>query len=191
MMTREAVSKQTQSGITRVYRVWYLDDPPERAEAVTFFENLGECPWLCPKMCVPEFLHDLPIEEANEYLRHHPVLEEYSGLVSCGGELIQDDDLRRLEYLPELKFVRLHSDNITDAGVRHFRHLRHVEWFELYSLQVTDASQAVIRQFRQLRLLDLQGSLGLSRAACEAVIRELGVREFWLPRRPAEPGGCT
>ena len=101
-MPREAMIERTQYGITRVYRVWYLDDPPERAEAVTFFETLGECPWLFPKMSVPEFLHDLPIEEANEYLRHHPVLEQYSSLVRWGGELIHDDDLRRLEYFPEL-----------------------------------------------------------------------------------------
>jgi hypothetical protein len=144
-MPREAVIEQTQYGITRVYRVSYLDDPPERAEAVTFFEKLGKSKWLFPKMSVPEFLSGLPINEANEYLRRNPVLKQYRSLVSWGGELIHDDDLRRLEYLPELEVVRLHSDNITDAGVQHFRHLRQVEWFELYSSRMTDICLDVIR----------------------------------------------
>jgi hypothetical protein len=185
-MPREAEIQRTQYGITRAYRVWYLDDPPERVEAVTFFEQFGECPWLFPKMNVPEFLHALPIQEANEYLRQHPVEEQYSSLVSWGGELIRDDDLRRLEYFPELEIVRLHSDNITDAGVHHFRHLQEVEWFEFYSAQVTDACLEVLRQLPSIRLLDLQGCPRLSRRSCEALVRDLGVRESWLPWSSAE-----
>ncbi|QEL17432.1 hypothetical protein [Limnoglobus roseus] len=184
---REAEFQRTQYGVTRTYRMRRLDDPPERTEAVNFFETVGEIPWLHSAINLPEFLHGLPIEEANEYLSHHPIREEYSCLVLWEGELIHDDDLRCIEHLPELEIVRLHSDNITDAGVSHLRYLRQVDVFELYSSRVTDVCLDVIRQLRTIRLLDLQGCRQLSRGRCEEVARELGVQESWLPETHAEP----
>jgi len=174
-------------GISRTYRVWLLDDPPERAAAVAFFNGLPDGPWLTSKIALPKHLDALSIEDANAWLRDNPLPELYDGLVCWDGDAIRDDDLRWLEYIPELEVVRLHSDHITDAGVSHFRHSRQVEWFELYSSRVTDECLDVVRQFRKLRLLDLQGSPGLSRRACETLVRELGVQQSWLPCCRAEP----
>jgi hypothetical protein len=46
---RETKASVTQYGVTRTYRVYYVDDPPERAEAVAFFQHIGQWPCLTPQ----------------------------------------------------------------------------------------------------------------------------------------------
>jgi hypothetical protein len=180
-MPRESEIHHTQGGQTRVYHVVYADDPPERAEAVAFFGRLGGHSGLFPRMDVPEVVRTLPIEDANALLRRNPMPERFSGLFVEGGTLIRDEDLRRLEYLPELERVHLRADSITDAGVRHLRYLPQIKSLILYSAGVTNACLDVLRTLRTLRQLDLQGSTRLSRKKCAAVTRELVGCECWLP----------
>jgi hypothetical protein len=58
----------------------------------------------------------MPIEEANTYLRQHPIREQWSfGRQSSIG----DGDLARLRNLPEISHLNISSDQISDAGVKH------------------------------------------------------------------------
>ncbi len=180
-MPRETVIRSVRNGVSRVYRVTYADESPERREAIAFFENLDDRLWLMPEMDLPEFLHALPIEEANLYLQHNPLLQGYSGLVVWDGDLIDNDDLRRLQFLPELESVQMESDAITDEGVHHLRHLNRIDALVLSSAKVTDACFDVIAGLRTLTSLDLRGSPGLSRDKWETALQELGIRQFWLP----------
>jgi len=180
-MPREVTISRTQHGVTRVYKIVYQDDPPEREEAVAFFERLGPHAGLWSRTDFLDSLHTLPIEEANAYLRDNPVPQHYRALYSQSGELTHDEDLRYLEYLPELEDVHLHSDTLTDRGIRYLRHLGQLKRLVLYLNRITNASLEVLRGLRMLRSLDLQGSPRLSRRACAALAQELGIRDYWGP----------
>src|SRR4051812_42233978 len=116
-MLREQQITVTCGGVRREYVVVYQEDSPERTEAVQFFQKSG-CR-LFPTMAVPEIVSAMPIMEANAYLRRHPIQEQWSLLAIPHDSGIQDSDLSRLKYLPELSQVKIHSNRITDAGVKH------------------------------------------------------------------------
>jgi hypothetical protein len=180
-MPRQTEVRVKQRGVVRVYQVWYADDPPARAEAVDYFQSLGKWPWLSGS-ALPRSLDSMPIEEANAWLRDHPLPDLHDWLVSAdGGEQVRDDDLQRLEHLPELTYVELKLDHLTDAGVCHLRNLRELESLGLQCPRLTDASLDVIRELRTLRTLDLQLSRGISRQKCKALVADMRISEFWLP----------
>lgn len=90
-MPREETLTVTSGVVRRDYRVVYRDDSPERAEAVAFFREHAEC--LFPAMRIPEEVSVMPIQEANEYLRRHPIEQQWSLLRIGRQNPIGDDDL--------------------------------------------------------------------------------------------------
>jgi hypothetical protein len=173
--------RQTFRGVTRVYHPWYTDPPPERASAVAFFDGLSRWPWLGHKLDLPKHLDAMSVEEANAWLVNHPRPELYDTLVSSDRNAIRDDDLSRLEHLPEIERVHLWSDHLTDAGVVHLRHLHNLKSLGLYSRLVTDGCLDIIREMRTVRSLDLQLCPGISRRKWQALVKEMGIREYWFP----------
>lgn len=188
-MPREESLTVTSGGVRRDYRVVYRDDSPERAEAVAFFREHAEC--LFPAMRIPDEVSGMPIEGANEYLRRHPVEEQWSLLRIGRQNPIGDDDLARLRHLPELDHVQISSDRITDAGVEYLIHLVAMTHLGIFSAGVTDACLPIIRTLRSLRSLDLQASPNLSRAAVLAAVDAMPwLRDAWPPPDPARLAEC-
>lgn len=182
-MPREETLTVTSGGDRREYRVAYRDDSPERAEAVEFFREKAEC--LFPAMGIPDAVTGMPIEEANEYLRRHPIEQRWSLLRIGRQNPIGDDDLARLRHLPELVHVQISSDRITDAGVEHLVHLPAVTHLGIFAAGVTDACLRVVRGLRSLRSLDLQSSPHLSRAAVLAAVEAMPwLQDAWPPPDP-------
>ena len=70
----------------------YQDDPPEREEAIRFFEKLADC-CLLPRMNLPPEIERMSVEEANAYLREHPFQEEWSMLNIGRQSPITDSEL--------------------------------------------------------------------------------------------------
>src|SRR5215813_2009801 len=89
----------------REYIVVYRDDPPDRKETVEFFTKHGDT--LFPSMATPPEVENMPIEEANAYLRQHPIEKQWASLTISDEHPIQDDDLARLRHLPEIRHVRI------------------------------------------------------------------------------------
>lgn len=174
-------------GDVRLYWIHYWEDPLGRVEAIRFFNGLSVLPVLYSCSSLPRFLVGMPAAEANEYLRKNPMRLKFRALEVGPDASIRDDDLRRLEYFPELEHVYLWNDAITDEGVRHLRHLRNIKKLNLYSTGITDGCLDTLRGLRTLRCLDIQGNPGLSRAACERLVRDLGGIESWLPYEPSPP----
>jgi hypothetical protein len=106
-------------------------------------------------MDLPPAVHKMSQTNADAYLRGHPIPKRWSMLAIWGP--VADDDLARLQYLPELEILKIHSD-VSDFGISHIRHLRNLEWLVLYSSRVTDACLGPISELASLRLLDMQGS---------------------------------
>jgi hypothetical protein len=183
-MPREQRITVTRGAVSRNYLVTYWDDPPERAEAVHFFRELPDCR-LFPEVVIPPEVEEMPIEEANAYLRRHPIQQGWSLLTIGHQSPIEDGDLARLRHLPELSHVRIFSDRITDAGVRHVLLLPHLSRLLVYSGQVTDECLGIIRQLRSLASLDIQASANVSREAALAAIEAMPwLRDAWPPPDP-------
>lgn len=172
----------------RVYTVWYTDDSRERLEAVRFFRKSAAC--LFPAMGLPAEVEGMPFRKANDYLRQHPFQERWSLLSIKQGNPICDNDLLRLQYLPELQAVHVFRADISDEGVKCLLLLRGIERLVLYSDKVTDGCLRFIRQMKSLRSLDLQGSPGVSRSAFHKVVRSLPEKlESWPPPDRRRQGG--
>ncbi len=188
-MPRERQITVTCGGISREYLVVYQDDPPERKEAVEFFKEHGDR--LFPSMAIPSEVEKMPIEKANAYLRRHPIQEQWNLLTIGQQSPIQDGDLARLRYLPEINEVKIRSDRITDAGLRHLLLLPHLTHLLVYSGQVTDECLGIIRQLRSLVSLDIQASDNVSRAAALAAIEAMPwLRDAWPPPDPVRLAEC-
>jgi hypothetical protein len=194
-MPREERIMVTRGAVRREYLVTYRDDPPERAEAVSFFQKHASS--LFPSMAIPAAVKEMPIEEANAHLRRHPIQEQWNLLTITGENPIYDDDLSWLKYLPEITQVKIVSDRITDAGVKHLLALRNLTHLLLYSSQVTDACLGTIRQLRSLVSLDIQAAANVSRQATLATVEAMPwLRDAWprrmtLPRRNRRPRFAT
>ncbi len=89
----------------RQFVVTLLDDPPDRAEAVAFFSRL-ERPMRAASSLPPE-IDAMNSEEAQLYLDNNPQEERWGLLRILPQDIVRDDDLRRLEFIPEL--VRVHA----------------------------------------------------------------------------------
>jgi hypothetical protein len=64
-----------------------------------------------------------------------------------------DDDLRDLQYLPELKKLELICPNVTDAGFEHMESLRDLEWLAICCPNVTAKSIAILPRLPRLKEL--------------------------------------
>src|SRR6516164_6818703 len=102
-MPRETQITVTHGAVWREYTVVFRDDPPERAEAVRFFQEHADS--LFPDMSTPPEVNEMPIEEANAYLRRHPIKEQWFQLTIGRKNPVRDEDLSRLRYLPEISQV--------------------------------------------------------------------------------------
>src|SRR5262249_5389308 len=128
---------------------------------------------------------------ANAYLRRHPIEERWSLLTVGRDSLIHDGDLIRLRHLQEITHVKLSSDRITDAGVKHLLLLPHLTHLLVYSSRVTDESLGVIRQLRSLVSLDIQASPNVSREAALAAIEAMPwLQDAWPPPDPVRLAEC-
>jgi hypothetical protein len=165
-----------RDGMRRTYNVWYAEDPPERAEAVQFFQAPHK---LFPEMDLPPAVYQMALPEADAYLRDHPIPKRWSMLTLWGP--VADDDLARLQYLPELEILKIHSD-VSDCGISHIRHLHDLEWLVLYSGRVTDACLQTVSELESLRMLDMQGSHRVSPEAFSAAVGRMPKLErSWPP----------
>jgi len=81
-MPREQTITVTRGSVRREYLVVYRDDPPERAEAVRFFQEHADS--LFPSMAIPPEVEEMPIQEANAYLRRHRIQEQWDLLTVAG-----------------------------------------------------------------------------------------------------------
>lgn len=161
-MPRQQKIEVACDGLRRTYVVWYADDPPARREAIAFFRAAGD---LFPTMNIPRKVEEMPVDEANKYLKSHPVQEQWDGLTLVGA--IVDGDLSRLQHVRELRRVRLLNSNVSDQGLKHLLWLDRIECLVLYSDRLTDACLESIRQMSSLRTLDMQGSPNVSCSAFE------------------------
>jgi len=165
----------------RDYFVVFQDDPPERAEAVRFFQDLTDCR-LYPSAAIPLELEKMPIGEANAHLRQHPIQRLWSLLTIGHQSPNRDSDLARLRHLPEIGHIQIFSDQITDVGVKHLLLLGGLSQLILYSNQFTDECLRDIRQLRSLTSLDLQAASKVSREAVLATIIEMPwLQSTWPP----------
>ena len=179
-MATESWLEVGRDGHRRRYSVWYADDPPERQEAVTFF---GEPHHLFPAMELPREVYGMPLPAANHYLRDHPIPKLWTSLTVR--DPIRDDDLARLQFLPELKMLKLHC-NVSDAAVRHVLQLKAPELLLVYSSRVTDQCLETISKLSTLRYLDMQRAGNVSPTLFNAVVHGLPrMLESWPPRPAA------
>lgn len=179
-MPREIRIQVTLGDLQRTYAVWYSDDPPARKAAVAFFQESGD---LFPAMAIPPEVEQMPIDDANEYLKRHPAQEQWDGLTLAGP--VVDCDLLQLKYVRELRRVWLMSGDVSDEGVKNLLWLEQLECLVLYSDRITNACLKSIQQMSSLRSVDLQGSPHVTRAAFEAAVLSLPrIEAYWAPGPP-------
>jgi hypothetical protein len=157
----------------RAYTLTYLDDSPERQEAIQFFQRSRGSSGLFPALNIPEIVSGMPRHAAQEYLDAHPIQEQWSLLAIREGDGISDDDLIRLRYIPEIHTLNVFSNRITDLGVRHVCFLRQLKHLALNSTSVTDACLDDITNIRTLLSLDMQMSRRVSRSAYLSAVKRL------------------
>jgi len=188
-MSREQRVTVTRNGVSRDYLVVYREAPPERAEAVHFFQTHADR--LLPGSAIPTAVEHMPLGDANAYLRKHPIEEQWSLLSIRQDNAIRDEDLARLRHVPELEHVKISSSEITDAGVRYLLLLPNLKHLLLYSSRVTDHCLQDIQKMRSLVSLDLQGTPNLSReAVLQAVAAMPWLRDVWPPPDPDHLAEC-
>lgn len=123
MLRRQEMSRQIGDAPRRDFVVTFEDDPPERAEAVRFFQRLRRP--IFPAMVLPDAIDGLPSEEAQRYLDRNPLQQRWSTLRILPEDGITDDDLSRLQFIPELEHLSLHG--VGDEAIRHAAHLRTID----------------------------------------------------------------
>jgi len=69
-----------------------------------------------------------------------------------------DDDLRVLHKLPDLKFLRLHSAQISDAGLEHLKGLVNLRSLELGNTRVTGSGLSRLQGLPKLQHLSLRAA---------------------------------
>jgi len=158
-------------------------------EAVCFFQQHADC--LFPSMTIPPEVEKMSVEDANAYLIQHPIQRQWCLLTIGPDDQIQDTDLTRLQYLPEIGQLKIFSDGITDAGVKHLLHLRGLSNLVLYSKQVTDECLKDIQTIRSLVSLDIQAASGVSRAAVLDTLNKMPwLQDAWPPTDPIQLAEC-
>lgn len=149
--------------LEREYTVTYLDDPPERREAVAFFQEFDD--GLFPAIDLPSCIDDLPFDQAQKYLDEHPMQERWSMLTITEGDPICDEDLARLQYLPELEIVKIYTSKISDCGIAHLKWLVSLECLILSSKRLTNACLQHIVRISSLQAVDMQRASQVTRDA--------------------------
>lgn len=168
----------------REFVVTFEDDPPERAEAVRFFQRLRRP--IGPARNLPDEVDQMSPEDAQRYLDANPRRQRWSTLRILAEDGVTDDDLARLRFIPELEQLSLY--NIGDEALRHVTHLHSIEGLGVYSEKVTDACLEHVRRLVTLRSIDFQGASNVSTAAFrEAVAALPRVVEVYPPRPDRTP----
>ena len=154
-MTRQTtIARTVGDGPKREFTITYLDDHPARAEAVAFFQTLDR--GLFPAMNLPEIIDGLTHAEAQRHLDNNPLQEQWSILTIGHDENVADDDLARLEHIPEIDVLKIYSSSITDTGFQHLKWLTRLEWLLVSSTSITDACLGTITQLKSLVGVDFQ-----------------------------------
>ena len=190
---KRLATQGTQSA-DRVYTLTYVDDPPERQEAISFLgakspNQKSEYRRLLPAINLPKEVEGMTAEAGQAYLDAHPMQQFWASLNIDHEDVIYDDDLRRLRFLPEIQRVKIMSSRITNAGVRHLLHLTDLRSLVLYSGRITSGCLGDIVHLKSLETLDLQMSPRVSRSAFEAAVAQLPLLEDVFPpwRWPLSP----
>jgi hypothetical protein len=159
---------------TREYRITYRDDAPERAAAIEFFRNRFGISCL---IAVDEWLwalfDEMPPEDAQRYLDEHPRQEFWKVLLLTGNRDCTDEELRRLEFFPELEWLVLNSRYVTDEGIRCLRWLPDLTDLVIYSPLVTDGCLGEIARHVHLKSLDMQRSSQVSSMGYRNLVESL------------------
>lgn len=156
--------------IEREYRITYLDDSEERAEAVRFFGRA-----LIPALNIPRFTYSMSERDSQAYFDEHPMQRQWSMLTlhSEKDVFFVDDDLYRLEFFPELERLHSHANHLTDRGVSYFQRISGLRHLLIYSPLVTDACLDGIAALQELQTIDLQGSHLITRGSFDRLVRNL------------------
>jgi hypothetical protein len=161
--------ERNEKRIEREYRITYLEDSEERAEAVLFFGRA-----LVPAMNIPKSTYNMSETDAQAYLDDHPMQRQWCMLTLHEREVsFEDDDLYRLEFFPELDRLHSHANHLTDRGVGYVQRIPELRHLLIYSPLVTDACLDGIAHLRQLQTIDLQGSHLITRKAFDQLVRKL------------------
>jgi hypothetical protein len=168
-MHQEWITIGRRGASQRRFTITYTDDPPERAIAVAFFQvSCEHKPF--PQMDFDQGWERMSDAEAQEYLDRHPREKLWDMLTIGHRDDIGDEAMYLVRDLPELRAVHIHSDRITDAGVRELAVLARIKRLVLYSRAVTDACLPSIARMGSLETLDLQGAPGVSRKAFQKTV---------------------
>ena len=174
----------------RTYQITYLDDLPERREAVAFFNSPGVGDkkayrgGLFPDMGVPPQVETMSPEAAQAYLDSHPMQQRWRSLTVTYQDMVFDDDLARLQYLPEITTVKILSSRITNQGVRHLRFLTGLKHLVIYSRRLTNGCLRDIALMKSLEVVDMQMCPWVTRSAFSAACAQLpNLKESFPPRR--------
>jgi hypothetical protein len=154
MPRRQEMSRQVGNGPKRDLIATFEDDPPERAEAVRFFQRLRRP--IFPAMNLPDVIDRLSPEDAQRYLDANPFQQRWSTLRILPEDGVTDDDLKRLRFIPELGHLSLYD--VGDDAIKHATHLHSIDCLVVYSDKVTDACLKYVRQLVTLRSIDFQGA---------------------------------
>jgi len=171
MPTQTTISTTLAGAPTRELTLTYIDDPPERAEAVAFFQQLER--GLTPVIAIPDAIHQLPPDEIQPYLDAHPMLQVWSHLEIRNSDVINDDDLARLVQLSELRSLKIASNNITGLALPHIASLPNLRSLTLYSVNITDDGLDDLAGLGNLQMLDMQLSLRVSAGGFKALVERL------------------
>ena len=161
----------------REFTVTLVDDSPERAEAVAFFSQLKRP--IRAKSVLPPEIDSMNFDDAQLFLDRNPQQERWSLLRIFPEDNVLDDDLHRLEYLPELSRVCLHG--VGNGALLHLRHLKHLVGLVVYSSAITDDSLIHLHNLKSLRTIDFQGSPNITGAAFMSVVDTLPLIERSYP----------
>jgi Leucine-rich repeat (LRR) protein len=86
---------------------------------------------------------------------------------------VTNDGMARLRPLTQLTGLNLSSCSITDSGLAQLRDLPRVEYLNLaYCNRLSDGALKTLEAMRNLTYVDLQGCLGITRAALARVRRK-------------------
>ena len=131
---------------------------------------------------IPQCCWEMTQEEAQAYLNENPIIRKWESLNIGSSDDVSDNELSCLKYLPELQMVTIRNDNISDDGVRSICALECLADLTLYSAKITDNALKYVERVGTLRVLDCQGSFGISkRAFAEAVARMSWVKTVYPP----------
>lgn len=169
----------------RDYVVTYCDDLPERAEAVEYFQQFER--GLFPAMNLPDCLDAMPFADAQRHLDQHPIQEQWSILTISDRDPVTDDDLSRLQHIPELRVLKIMTSKITDRGMEHLKWLTKIEWLILYSAQLTNDCLRHIINLKSLQSVDMQCACSVTRDAYMEAMNQLpNIRSDRYPPWDAE-----